>query len=122
MMFVQLDNFFRSTSGLGALILIITTCVLIVYLIINMTAIIEHRIQKHTTQENVVIGDKEIHIHVGNRSYEVHHRKIHILFWKLVGISYLIGIAMGFAIIIVIPLVIIGILWIRKGLKSGIFK
>lgn len=121
-MFVQLDNFFHSASGLGALIFILTTCVLIVYLIFKMTDIIDHRIQKNTTQETVVIDNKEIHIHVGNRSYEFQSRKIKFLFWKLIGISYVIGLALCFAIVFVIPLIIIVILIIRKGFKFGIFK
>ncbi|WP_240874748.1 hypothetical protein [Shimazuella soli] len=68
------------------------------------------------------MNNKEIHIHTGNRSYEFHYQKIKGLFWKLILVSYAIGLALSFTIIVVIPLVIVAILWIRRGFKFGIFN
>lgn len=121
-MFEYLDSLYRSAATTGAMIIVITTCVVVVYLMFNLAPIIEHLIQKKTRKKTVVVDNKEIHINVGNHTYEFQFRKIRGLFWKLIGIAYLIGFALCFAIIIVIPLVIIGILWIRKILKFGVFK
>jgi hypothetical protein len=121
-MFESLDNLFRSASEIGAAILVITTCVVVVYLLFNLAPIIETLIQKDKAQESVIVDNKEIHINIQNRTYEIKFNKLKSLFWKLIGISYVVGVAFGFAIIIVIPLVVIAILWIRKVLKFGIFK
>jgi hypothetical protein len=121
-MFEYLDNLYKQTAELGACIIVITTCVVVIYLLFNLAPIIETLIQKDTPQESVIVDNREIHINIRNRTYEIQFNKLRSLFWKLVGIAYVVGVALGFAIIIVIPLMILAILWIRKGLKFGIFK
>jgi ABC-type uncharacterized transport system permease subunit len=121
-MFEYLDSLYRSAASTGAMIIIITTCVVVIYLLFNLAPIIENLIQKNDNQETVVVDNKEIHINIRNRTYEIKFNKLKSLFWKLVGIAYLIGLLLAFAIVVVIPLVIIAVLAIKKGLRFGVVR
>lgn len=96
MMFEQLDNFFRSASETGGLIMIVTTCVLIIYLLFKLTHLIERIIQSTSKQNDqdvdVVIDNKEIHINVGQKTIEIHSKKLERLFCLLIGLGYILGI------------------------------
>ncbi|WP_028778869.1 hypothetical protein [Shimazuella kribbensis] len=92
-MFVQLDNFFRSASETGGLIIITTTCLLIIYLLFKLTYFIERIIQRTSKQDvDVAINNKEIHINVGQKTIEIHSKKLDRLFWLLMALGYIVGI------------------------------
>ncbi|WP_028778778.1 hypothetical protein [Shimazuella kribbensis] len=121
-MFEYLDSLYRSAASTGAMIIIITTCVVVIYLLFNLSPIIENLIQKNNTQESVIVDNKEIHINIKNRTYEIKFDKLKSLFWRFVGIAYLIGLLLAFAIVVVIPLVLIVVLAIKKGLRYGVVR
>lgn len=123
MMFEYLDNLFHSATRIGCLILVSTTCILIIYLLFRMTYFIEFLMLKNKkTETDVVIGDKEIHINIGNRTVEFHSGKIERLFLWAIGVSYAIGLAFCYAILIVAPLLLILIFGAKKLLKIGVSR
>jgi hypothetical protein len=123
MMFAYLDNLFHSATKLGCLILVTTTCILMIYLLFNMTKLIEYLMQRNDKHEtNVLVGDKEIQINIGNSTVEFNFGKIKRLFWWMIGITYTVGIALCFAVIVVIPLVLVLIFGAKKLLKTGMNK
>lgn len=121
MMFEQIDNMYTSATQTGALIFVITTCVLIVYLLFNLTKFLEYLMNKDT-QENVTVNNKEIHIQIKNNTYEFNFNKIKKLFWWSILAAYAIGVLVSYSILVVPVLVLLGILFVRKVLSVGPFK
>jgi hypothetical protein len=119
MMFEYLDGLYQSATDIGAMIFVLTTCVVIIYLLFTLSPIIENLIQKDTDRETVIVDNKEIHIHIKNRTYEIKFNKLKRLFWWAIGISYVIAILISYSIIVVPFLVIIAILYVRKVIKAG---
>jgi hypothetical protein len=121
-MFEYIDHLYTQATEIAACIMVVTTCVLIMYLLFRLVPIIEHLLYKDSTEDTVIIDNKQIHINIKNNTYEIHSNKIRKLFWWAIAGSYLVGILIGYSIILVPPLMIVAILYVRKLLKSGPIK
>lgn len=120
-MFEQIDSMYDASTKTGALILVITTCVLITYLLFNLSKLIEYLMNKDT-QENVSVNNREIHIQIKNSTYEIRFNQIKKMFWWSIVAAYAIGILLCYSILLFPVIVLLCVLMVRKVLKTGPFK
>jgi 4-amino-4-deoxy-L-arabinose transferase-like glycosyltransferase len=114
---------FQDASSLGSLIMIITTCVMVVYLLFQMTNFIGKLIQQKQDDSIVIEKKDQIHITINKQmTVEVEFQKIKRLFWWTILIGYGIGFLLAYAVVVVIPAVILLILAVRRVFKMGLFK
>lgn len=122
-MSTYIDGLYQQSIGIGLIILVANTCILMIYLLINMANIIELLINRDKNQiAKILVEDKEIHINVGKNTIEFNFWKITKLFWWAIGIAYIIGFAFCYAILIVLPLVLILIVSAKKLLINSVKK
>jgi hypothetical protein len=111
---VYLDNTFRSWATTGMMIHIFTTCIVMIYLLFRVASVIERLIGGGTVKDSITVTDGEVQIELGKQAYVIESRKLRALFWKLVFAAYVIGFALGFAVVIFVLLVIASPVWIRR--------
>lgn len=124
------QTFFESMSEIGSIIFIVTTVFMVIYVLYYSTIIFEQILTGEgrsyvTTRIRRIQMDNQEEITIQEQA-PIHQRKFnHKLFWKIIGIGYLIGalcFALGmFAIFIVV--ILIGWLVIKiLNIKSQLSK
>ncbi len=124
MMYLYLDHLYRSATDLGMLINVTTTCVLMIYLLFQMSKLIDRILIGNRNIKTIirpVEGELlETEIQIGSTVIQIDYQKVKRLFWKSIGLAYLIGFGLGLAILLIIPIIVY--LVIKKIFRSGISK
>lgn len=114
---VYLDNTFRSWAATGMMIHIFTTCIVMIYLLFRVASVIERLIGGNSAKDSITVSNGEVQIELGKQAYVVESRKLRVLFWKLVFAAYVVGLALGLAVVIFVFLIIICLVWLLRGGK-----